>query len=198
MTFPSFHYTAVRRLLLLGIVVMFVASSIYVFRDLNLVLQPQRPQSQAPEVDQDNSGMGFALSAEANGELGLLMMNLQGNPNDVNTLLQIAEIFMSAEEWGRAESFIQKAMVSAPKNGDARIFYAITRFQQNDPQGAATALEELLSFSPDEPVAMFNLATIYKHNLDKKDQATKIFKEILKSNKAEADILEMSKKELES
>ena len=196
MTYPTLHSNNVRRLMFVGIVLMFVASCLYIFKEQSLVIDPKRPQAQMPQQE-ETGAMGFALSTEATDELGLLMMNLQANPNDHNSLLRIAEIFMAAEEWAKAEEFIKKAMLSAPNNTDARIFFSIARFQQNDPKGAAVALEEMLKISPDEPVAIFNLATIYKHSLGEKEKAQKLFKQLAESTTAEAELVEMSKKELE-
>lgn len=195
--FPTRHRSIIHLLMLAGIAALFIASFMYIIQELNLVIDP-RAQRSAPQAEESAppAGMGFAISPEATDELGKLMTNLQRNPNDPAVLLQIADIFMSAGEWARAESFLQRAVLSAPGNTDARIMLAISRFQQGNFQNAAQTLEELLDIKKD-PIAMFNLGIIYKHNLAEPAKAEKLFRDIIASPDAEPEVVEKAKAELQ-
>ena len=195
--FPARHRSLIHLLMLAGIAALFITSFVYIIQDLNLVIRPQTQRNAPPPQEEGPpAGMGFAISPEATDELGKLMTNLQRTPNDPAVLVQIADIFMAAGEWARAESFLQRAIISAPGNTDARIMLAISRFQLTNYESAAQTLEELLDIKKD-PIAMFNLAIIYKHHLTEPAKAEQLLRDIIASPDAEPEVIEKAKAELE-
>lgn len=125
-------------------------------------------------------GPGTGLAQEQSDALLPLMQELQTNPNNAEALTGIANIFMSAGEWGRAETFLERAILSKPGDIRPRYMLGIARFKQNRPAEAAKTFEELLQIRED-PAAMYNLAILYKHHLNRPDEARALLEKALKS-----------------
>lgn len=128
-------------------------------------------------------------------DLTELMGKLKDSPNDADVLRQIGEIFISAQEWGRAEFFLGRAVLSRP--GDIRPLYllGVVQYQQDKIEAAAKSFEELLQIR-EVPAVMYNLAIIYKYHAGKKAEAAALLRKIIASPEADADTVSKAKAEL--
>lgn len=138
----------------------------------------------------------LALSQDQADAMSALMRKLQGNPNDADALMEIADIFLNAKEWARAEVFLTRAVLSRPGDARPRYMLGLSQYQAGKMPEAALSFEELLSLKED-PAAMYNLAVIYKYHLNKKDDAQALLTRILDSASADMDTLDRARKELE-
>ncbi|MDR0828303.1 MAG: hypothetical protein LBN33_10625 [Desulfovibrio sp.] len=125
---------------------------------------------------------GTLDDAEA-GEISALMSSLRENPNDADTLGKIAELFIRAEDWPRAEVFLIRAILGRPADARYRQLLGLAMFRQGKLEGATKNLEEALELQTDNFTlynTLYNLIVIYKHHL-KDTNKTKEFQEKLKS-----------------
>ncbi len=175
--FPELSRKTVILAVLLACVAMFAAS----FRHmLNSGAQEQpRPQAtrdagegSLAEGAAPQAGMGFG-GKEAD-KLTEMMAMLQQNPNNPEVLREIGRFFMDAEEWQRAQAFLEKALLAKPSDTRPMYLLGICQFRQGDAIAAAKTFENLIQIAPD-PSAMFNLALLYKHHLPGNEAAAKAF-----------------------
>ena len=92
------------------------------------------------------------------------MQKLRANPDDVDTLLELAELFMRRDDPKNAQEFINRALVAAP--GDARPSYyqALLDAGQGRFAEAAEAMTRSLRLQ-DNPSVRYSLAVVYRYHL---------------------------------
>ena len=176
-------------LLLLGFMAMFAASFSNFMRapaDSTVRMNAASPES-APEP---------GLTEQQAEELAALMVKIQTNPNDVDALMEIGNIFLAAEDWGRVEVFLSRAVVSRPTDMRLRYILAVALYQQEKMREAAAAFAQVLTLEKN-PAAQYNLAVIYKYHMDKADEARLLFEQIVASPDADMDTVNRAKKELQ-
>ena len=135
------------------------------------------------------------ITEQQAGDLTELMGKLKSSPNDADALRQIGEIFISAQDWGRAEFFLSRAVLSRPKDIRPLYLLGISQYQQNKIEAATKSFEDLLQIK-EEPTAMYNLAIIYKYNAGKKAEAEALLRKIIAFPGADANTVAKAKAEL--
>ena len=146
-------------------------------------------------ADLPDGGADLALTEKQADDLTDLMRKLQANPNDADALIAIADSFLMAGEWIRAEVFLHRAIRSRPRDVRPRYMLGVCLYQQGKIQEARLAYEELLAIREDPP-ALYNLALIYKYHLDDSGKAKYLLQKIIGSPDADMDTLDRAKKEL--
>lgn len=93
------------------------------------------------------------------------MQTLQADPNNLEALLDLADLFIRQENPESAQGFINRALVAAP--GDARPSYyqGVLLARQGQYPAAAEAMERSLKLR-DNPSTRYSLAVIYRYHLD--------------------------------
>jgi tetratricopeptide (TPR) repeat protein len=89
-----------------------------------------------------------------------LNKNLDKNPSDKNSLLELANIYHDANNPAQAISYYRKYLSMDEKNVDARIDMAICYFLAGDSQSAIQEINNALKFSPNHQKAYYNLGII--------------------------------------
>lgn len=170
--------TAHRRLVLggiaLGLALMLLTSVAYRLDDHPLTrsappvsapstaspaMPPAAPQAAAPAQMTESSAIppdqADTISA---------MQKLRANPDDVDTLLELADLFMRRNSPENAQEFIKRALVAAP--GDARPSYyqGLLDAGQGKFAEAAEDMERSLRLQ-DNPSARYSLAVVYRYHL---------------------------------
>lgn len=208
--FPLLSARIVAAFLCLSLAAMFTASFRATFSGLSLVEEiPMRgmPEGQGsmppegPSAPRDaaavdaGSGMGFALSDKQSSAVSELMAKLRANPNDAATLMEIGDVFMTVEDWSRAQVFLKRAMISAPSDIRPRFMNAVCQFRMGAPKDAAETFESLLEIKKD-PQAMYNLGLLYKYHLQQPDKAKALFAGIAASPDADEELIAKARKEM--
>lgn len=93
------------------------------------------------------------------------MQKLQADPNNIDALLDLADLFMQQGSPESAQGFINRALVAAP--GDARPSYyqGVLDARQGRYSEAAEAMERSLRLQ-DNPAVRYSLAVVYRYHLN--------------------------------
>ncbi len=139
---------------------------------------------------------GQAMGGDQMGEVGKLMRQLSEKPNDPDLLLQLAEFFMSSQDWDNAQTFLTRALVAKP--GDLRTLhhFALTQFQKQQYAEAAETFQQILTIEPDSAIAQFNLGLIYGRFLNKPEKARTLLEQAANSPKATDEVKKNARSEL--
>lgn len=169
-----------RRLVLggmaLGLVVMLLTSLAYRLGPHPLTRTPAAPTASsapasAPTMSPANtltgSGTGDDAGAVTPEQAATIaaMRKLQTDPNNVDALLDLADLFMRQGSPENAQGFINRAMVAAP--GDARPSYyqGVLDARQGKYPEAAEAMTRSLRLR-DNPAVRYSLAVVYRYHLN--------------------------------
>ena len=161
-------------MLSLGLVAMLAASLKYRLEDHPLItnIAPHTARQAAPV---ENSAPEQALDAMAEvmqiypeqASMIALMLRMQMNPNDPDTLLDLSDMFIRRNDLERAENFINRAAVAAPSDARPPFYLGVLRERQGKYAEAADSLERSLSMR-DNPAARFSLAVLRIYHLNDK------------------------------
>jgi Flp pilus assembly protein TadD len=137
----------------------------------------------------------FSASPDPSDAVIVFMRKLQANPDDAGALMGLGEEFMAAGDWSQAENFLERAARSRPADKRLRYLLGVCFFKQNKPLEAARIFEELIRLQED-PVALYNLAILYKHHLNLPEKADDLLRRALRSPDADTDLLLRLREEL--
>jgi hypothetical protein len=187
--------------LVVGMLALAASAGHYIFeRNTGRALKPAQ-SAQAPQAGQADAtgapaaGMGEGMSEQALSALSGLMAELQKNPTDPRTLTDIGRFFVENSEWQRAESFLSRAVLSAPSATVPRQLLGIAQYQQGKLAAAGETFAALLALE-EVPEVMYNLAVIYKYSLDRQEDARHLLEQIVKSAKAGDELKAEAQKEM--
>ncbi len=142
----------------------------------------QMPPSNAPSAPMNMSAMFTKedIDPEMAKRAGELMMKMQENPNDIDTLLELSLLFYQAEDYLAMLNFANRAAALAPMNARAGYFAGIAHSQLGEFNESAQAFERSLSLQ-ENPSTRYSLAVLYIYNLNDKEKARMNLEEALKS-----------------
>ena len=164
--------------LLLGIGVMFAATVAWRMNGKPLVhdhgpvataqapaqMPPAQPAPGAPDKTKMEQA---AQSPQAMAIMGL-MQKMKENPNDVETLLTLAQTFAEQGDMEGAKDMIQRATVAAPSDHRPPYLLGVVLGGQGKWQEAAEQLERSVALK-DDASARYSLGVIWRYHL--KDEA---------------------------
>jgi len=128
--------------------------------------------------------------------IGSLMQKLKKNPQDVETIRKLAQVFMAMESWDRAIHFWQKLLDLKNKDPRARQNLAMSYFHLQQYEAAARELEIVLQLETGNFYAHYNLGVLYGHYLNSPQKAKKHFQFIVQSDQAPDNLRGQAKKQL--
>ena len=184
MTEAAHSTSAVHRRLVLGGMALGLAVMLLVSLAYRLGSHPLTRTAAAPTVASAPTmpPAGASAASGTGGDAGAAtpeqaatiaaMQKLQADPNDVDALLELADLFMRQNSPESAQGFINRALVAAP--GDAR--------QGKYPE-AAEAMTRSLRLQ-DNPTVRYSLAVVYRYHLNDEAKA----KEQLEAARANPDL----------
>ena len=166
--------------LLLGIGVMFAATVAWrldgkpLVHDHGTVATAQAPAQMPPAQPApgtpDKAKMEQAAqSPQAMAIMGL-MQKMKENPNDVDTLLALAQTFAEQGDMEGAKDMIQRATVAAPADHRPPYLLGIVLGGQGKWQEAAEQLERSVSLK-DDASARYSLGVIWRYHLKNEAKA---------------------------
>ena len=166
--------------LLLGIGVMFAATIAWrldgkpLVHDHGTVATAQAPAQMPPAQPApgtpDKAKMEQAAqSPQAMAIMGL-MQKMKENPNDVDTLLALAQTFAEQGDMEGAKDMIQRATVAAPADHRPPYLLGVVLGGQGKWQEAAEQLERSVSLK-DDASARYSLGVIWRYHLKDESKA---------------------------
>ncbi len=135
-----------------------------------------------------------AQSPQAMAIMGL-MQKMKENPNDVGTLLAIAQLFAEQGDLEGAKEMIQRAAVAAPSDHRPPYLMGVVLGGQGKWQEAAAQLERSISLK-DDASARYSLGVILRYHLGETDKARPHFEAASKLS-TDASLSAMIKSELD-
>jgi len=103
-----------------------------------------------------------------------LMQKMKENPNDVETLLALAQTFAEQGDPEGAQEMLQRAIVAAPSDARPPYLLGVVLGGQGKWQEAAEQLERSVSLG-DDASARYSLGVIYRYHLKQEDKARQQF-----------------------
>jgi cytochrome c-type biogenesis protein CcmH/NrfG len=155
---PGFSSRVILAAVALGLALMLAAVLAYRLggHPLVHVSRPDPADQQAFPQDVPDPRQQATLSA---------MQRLQANPDDADTLLELAEIFMAQDNPEAARNFAGRALVSAPSDHRPSYYLGVLAARDRNYYQAAGFLERSVGLK-DAPEARYSLGVIYKYHLD--------------------------------
>ncbi|MDR2077282.1 MAG: tetratricopeptide repeat protein [Desulfovibrio sp.] len=190
--------------LLLGLFAMFLTSFVVIKNGFEerFRLKTAATNSSRPGPEKTPAGRAapadkpaFAARTDAPETAVAFMRRIRADPGDTEALIGLGEELMTAGEWTQAENFLRQAIRNRPEDKHPRQMLGVCLFRQNKPLEAAGVFEDLLRLQED-PVALYNLAVLYKHHLNLPERADGLLRRALKSPEADRDLLLRLQEEL--
>ena len=155
--------------LALGIGAMFALSLAWRMGDHPLVRQKPVAQT-APASDTSRSMMEQGADTPQGQAIMTLMQAMKNNPNDVDTLLQLASLFADQGNLEGAKDMAQRALVAAPSDHRPPYLMGVLLSREGAWSEAAAQLERSVSLK-DDAATRYSLAVIYRYHLKQEDKA---------------------------
>ncbi len=152
----------------LGIVVMFALSIAWRMGDHPLIRQRAAQSSAA--ADAPRSMMEQGADSPQGQAVMSLMQKMKDNPNDVDTLLEIARIFAEQGDNEGAKSMTERALVAAPSDARPPYIMGVLLSREGAWDEAARQLERSISLK-DDAATRYSLAVIYRYHLKQESKA---------------------------
>ena len=151
----------------LGIVVMFALSIAWRMGDHPLIRQRA---AQTAAADAPRSMMEQGAESPQGQAVMSLMQKMKDNPNDVDTLLEIARIFAEQGDNEGAKSMTERALVAAPSDARPPYIMGVLLSREGAWDEAARQLERSISLK-DDAATRYSLAVIYRYHLKQESKA---------------------------
>lgn len=111
-----------------------------------------------------------------------LLATLQSNPDDFNTIVQVANLYYDGHQYPDAVKYYQLAVKSQPENADLLTDLGTSIWYTGDADGAITEFQQALKYRPGHPGTLFNLGVVrWQGKLDPKG-AVQAWEELLRRN----------------
>lgn len=129
-------------------------------------------QNQQQSVDNEQAIQGY-------------LNQLSQNPNDVNTLIQLGNLYYDSSKWTQATEYYEKALKIEPNNPNVitDMGTAYWYSNQSNPEMAKKAIElydRAIKFQPNFQNAILNKGIVLRDGLKKPKEALAVWNEYLK------------------
>lgn len=126
-----------------------------------------------------------------------LMKDLKDKPDNLETILQVAALFMEMNAPEKAKGFIEKALALDPGNKHAQAMRAGMLYALKSYPEAAEALGDIVNADPKDAWAHYNLGIVLKYHLKEDDKAREHFARVLALAPDDKDLRQRAVHELE-
>lgn len=111
-----------------------------------------------------------------------LLATLKTNPSDLNTIVQVANLYYDGQQYPEAVKYYQLAVKSQPTNADLITDLGTSIWYMGDADGAIAEFQTALKYKPDHPGTLFNLGIVrWQGKFDPKG-AVEAWEQLLKLN----------------
>ena len=178
----------------IGIFTMFIVAAV---RDASRYLdswQIQRVQKKEAKIEESYSKGHEALFAERYEEAEELFTRVIGDePEHVNALLRLGDIYYSKGDLRKATNFYQRAKVVKPRSIEALLSLSKVYEAQHKRQDAIKYLDNLLEIDEQNPGFLYRKRDIYEEN-NKWEETLDVQGKILKCKLSSEDEIRENKK----
>ncbi len=135
--------------------------------------QSLQPSGQAPAASSD--------SAFIQNEAALRAM-LQSNPNDLNALTQLGNLYYDHGKYRDAIEWYGKALQVDPKNPDVRTDRGTSYWNLGQADAAIAEFQTALTYDPSHAQTLYNLGVVYLNGKSNSAEAKKVWERLLATN----------------
>ena len=111
-----------------------------------------------------------------------LLTQLQNNPNDVETVIKLGNLYYDSQAYPQAIQYYEKALVAQPKNADVSTDLGTAYWYTGDADRAIASFERALSTRPDRASTLFNLGIVRWQGKKDPKGAVVAWEKLLKTN----------------
>lgn len=158
--------------LALGLGAMFALSMAWRMGDHPLIRQkaPSAVSQSSSGNDGSRSMMEQAAASPQAQSIMSLMQKMKDNPNDVDTLLELATLFAEQGNTEGARDMVERAVVAAPSDHRPPYLMGVLLSREGRWEEAAEQLERSVKLG-DDAATRYSLAVIYRYHLNQEDKA---------------------------
>ena len=139
---------------------------------------------------------GAPVQSDAMAPVPDLMARLNNDPQDEQTVLELAEIFSRVQDWDKAILFWSKAVTLNSENLGARYHRGTALLHQQRYDEAIKDYEFILQVQPQAYQALYYLGVINKYGFKNNDAAKKYFQQALDLKPEDKEMASDLEKEL--
>jgi plastocyanin len=117
----------------------------------------------APAASSDPNAAAATQAAPAvdQAKLDALMVKLQANPKDVETLMAVATEFYAGEQYTEAGGFLDKVLAIDPNHVKALLAKGAVAFNTGDNAAAKASWDKVIAIEPDNQEVHYDLGFMY-------------------------------------
>jgi cytochrome c-type biogenesis protein CcmH/NrfG len=108
-----------------------------------------------------------------------LRSTAEGNPRDVDTRIQLGNLYFDAERFEDAVKWYEQAVEIAPQNVNASTDLGISYYYTNQPDRALAQFERSLAIDPNHSKTLLNVGIVRAFGKQDLDGAAKAFQKVL-------------------
>ncbi len=179
-----------------GVVVIFLTSLVYRFTNPEMQkTMRQQDVAQAPAGMEGAEGM--MNMDQVREMLDALEERISTNPNDIEALLQAANIFIMRQDKAKALEYMKRAGESTEASLDvfmqlSKLYYDLGEFEL-----AIGSIDSILETDPDNMFAHFNRGVVLKYRLERPKEAEVEFRLVVESEHEIEDLRVAAQKEIQ-
>ncbi len=170
-------------LLLTGVICLAVGLGIgyYFGRQVAEVSNPVGSASSQP-TSQSGPAAPLQDPAALMQQEAALKAMLASNPKDLNTLVQLGNLYYDSARFQQAIEYYQKALQIDPKNPNVQTDLGTSYWNINQADPAIAAFQKSLAVDPGHAQTLYNLGVVYLHGKNDVEAAKKAWQTLLAKN----------------
>jgi tetratricopeptide (TPR) repeat protein len=172
-------------LLLTGVICLGIGLGIgyYFGRQYAEVSSPLGPGTSQAQTPQPSGGQGTVQDPNAfvQNEASL-KASLTANPNDVETLVRLGNLYYDHGQYQRAVDWYGKALEIDPRNANVRTDRGTSYWNLNQPDAAIAEFKKSLDIDPGHAQTLYNMGVVYLHGKNNVEEAKKAWQKLLAAN----------------
>ncbi len=111
-----------------------------------------------------------------------LLESLKTNPDDVDTIVKVGNLYYDGRQYPEAIKYYQLAAKIQPKNADLLTDLGTSLWYTGDADGAIAEFQKALKYQPDHPGTLFNLGIVRWQGKGDPRGAIEAWEELLQKN----------------
>jgi Flp pilus assembly protein TadD len=111
-----------------------------------------------------------------------LLATLKTTPDDVDTIVKVANLYYDGRQYPEAITYYQLAAKKQPNNADLLTDLGTSLWYTGDADGAIAEFQKALKYQPDHPGTLFNLGIVRWQGKSDPKGAVQAWEELLQKN----------------
>jgi cytochrome c-type biogenesis protein CcmH/NrfG len=111
-----------------------------------------------------------------------MLVTLKTNPDDVDTIVKVANLYYDGRQYPDAVKYYQLATKRQPTNADLLTDLGTSLWYTGDADGAIAEFQKALKSQPDHPGTLFNLGIVRWQGKNDPKGAVQVWEELLQRN----------------